>query len=665
MSGLQSGDKQNPSHHDFDLGFEEESEEMEYGSGTEVLPETPFITQQRLKTQIHGNDAESFGGRMSSPKLFAQQALFPQVAQLRCWKIENGIPTGIGVIDANASEEDFVQKFRSAMPKLGQGTFRFKMRPLDMDGRELGQEITLAISEHHSILNNSAMAGNTIAQQSVSKAQAEQETMTRMIEMLKETLKHSQGALEEERRRTATLLDQFAQERIDLASNTASGIQVISERMLDADAKRHDAMLRQEQQRNQQVQDNMATFFTSQQEMTQAEKRRQEQEFKRQQEREQSFNAMLLQMEKERSERDRQMLEGQKERELTQFQMMLEQERARRDREMQEFRERQEQQRQEWERKRQEEREEYERKERLRKEEISEREKRLQSELKEKEQERQRQHEMRLKELELSAQRDREHSERMMQLQALQVQQEKSGSFKETIKDAMETLSGFGIDPMDLVQKIVGGGDTGGSSNEIIGALTSLGGKVAEVVKENVKAQGAVQAVQAQAQMAQQNPMAGGMNPYAMMPYGMNPQQQMMMQQQMMQQQFMTDDDEDSDDEDSDEMLQQQPVFQTQNQQPKAKKSNKPKIDLPLATQKNARKALRQLAVTLPNKPQEEWEEIITMAIVNEPAIYHYVQAVSVVYALKETGANDEMVNKIMYALQQSSLVPNDLNYGA
>ncbi len=661
MSTLQSGGQ--PTHNDFDLGFEESEDENEYDDrGTEVLPESPFIKQQRLKSQIHGHEAESFAGRMSSPKLFAQQALFPQVTQLRCWKIENGIPTGIGVIDANSSEEDFVEKFKSAMPKLGHGSFKFKLRPLDMDGRELGQEITIAISEHHSALNNGSNSMTGAMQANMTQSQAEQETMTRMIEMLKETLKHSQGSLEEERRRTATLLEQMAQERIDLASNTASGIQVVSERMMDADAKRHDSMLRQEQQRNQQVQDNMATFFQSQQDMTQSEKRRQEQEFKRQQEREQSFNQMLLQMEKERSERDRQMLEGQKERELTQFQMMLEQERARRDREMQEFRERQEQQRQEWERKRIEERDEYDRKERLRKDEVAQREKRIQAELKEKENERTRQHETRLKELELSAQRDREHSERMMQLQALQVQQEKSGSFKESMKEAMETLTGFGIDPIELAQKMFGGGsDGGGSANEIIGAITSLGGKVAEVVKENVKAQGAVQAVQAQSQMAQQNPMG---NPYGLMPYGMSPQQQqMMMQQQMMQQQF-------AEDEYDDEMLEQEPVFQTQqvqqNQvaQSQKKVQSKPKIDLPLSTQKNARKALRQLAVTLPNTPQDDWEEIITMSIVNEPAIYHYCQAVSVLYALRETGSNDEMINKIVYALQQSSLVPNDLNYG-
>ena len=634
---------------DFDLGFEEDSEEQEIGyKVTEILPERPYLKQTKIKTDIHGSQAESFGGRMSSPKLFAQQSLFPQVSQLRCWKIENGLPVGIGVIDANASEEDFVQRFRSAMPQKSQGTFKFKLRPLDMDGIELGQEITIAISEHHNALNNTnpihVVAGNV----SMSQAQAEQQTMTRMIEMLKETLGHSQKALEEERRRTATLLEQMAQERIDLATNTASGIQVISERMMEADAKRHDAMLRQEQQRNQQSQDNMATFFQTQTEMTQSEKRRQEAEFKRQQEREQSFNSMLLQMEKERSDRDRQMMEAQKERELTQFQMMLEQERARRDREMQEFRERQEQQRQEWERKRTEERDEYERRERVRKEELAEKEKRWQIELKDKESERMRQHEMRLKELELSAQRDREHAERMMSLQALQLQQEKQGSFKETIKEAMETLTGFGIDPMDLANKLFNGGgnDGGGTATEIIGAITSLGGKVAEVVKENVKAQGNIQAIQTQAQMLQNNPMAYG---------GMLPQQQMLMQQQMAQQKFQVDDEDESEE-------YEEPVIKPKQQKQKVEQ---PKINLPLDVQKNARKSLRQLAVTLPNTPNEQWEELITMAIVNEPSIYHYCQAVSVVYALKETGADDQLINKIMYALQQSSLVPKDLNYGA
>jgi len=660
MSGLQGGDPRNPkpSIHDFDLGFEEEDSEIEQNPH-EILPESPYLQQKRLRSNIHGQEAEAFAGRMSSPKLFAQQALFPQVTQLRCWKIENGIPTGIGVIDANSSEEDFVQKFKSAMPKIGHGSFKFKLRPLDMDGRELGQEITIAISEHHASLKNVGMTQNVGANQK----NAEHQTMARMIDMLKDTLGHSQSALEEERRRTATLLEQMAQERIDLATNTASGIQIISERMMDADTKRHDVMLRQEHQRNQQAQDNMSTFFQTQTEMQSIDKQRQKEEWERQREREQSYHQMMLQMEKERSDRERMTQESAKERETSQFQMMLEQERARRDREMQEFRERQEQTRQEWERQRIQEREEYDRRERERERDRMDREKRISVEMKEKEGERLRQHEMRLKELELSAQRDREHSERMMQLQALQVQQEKQGSLKETMKEAMETLQGFGIDPMDLAGKLFGGGNDGGSSNEIIGALTSLGGKVADVVKENVKGNAMVKSAEAQAKGYQGEMPMYNPNPYAMTPYGMTPEQQMMMAQQG---QFLEEDDSDDDEveEQLGEMEVQQQVVQQAPPQQTQQKPKKKKIDLPLATQKSARKSLRNLVVGLSSEPNEKWEEMITLAIATDPSIYHYCQAVSVDYALRETGANDELVFNIIVALKKSSLVPQDLNYG-
>ena len=56
---------------DFDLGFQEdEDQEPQYGANTEILPETPFMKQQRIKTSIHGVEAQSFGGRMTSPKLY-------------------------------------------------------------------------------------------------------------------------------------------------------------------------------------------------------------------------------------------------------------------------------------------------------------------------------------------------------------------------------------------------------------------------------------------------------------------------------------------------------------------------------------------------------------------------------------------------------------------
>ena len=653
MSGLQGDNTGNPLD-DFDLGFETESNPQYEDRHTEILPESQYLDQQRIHNSIHGSQAEIFSGRLSSPKLFAQQSLFPQVTQLRCWKIENGTPSGIGVIDANASEEDFVKTFLGAMPKPGEGKFKFKLRPLDIDGRELGQEITLVISEHHT-----ALAFKPSAEQSnISAHQAEQQTMQSVISMLKETLLYSQSALQQERVRTQTLLEQMAQERIDLASNAASGVQVISERMMDADTKRHEVMLKQEQQRNQQAQDNMSTFFSSQSEMQLSERQRQQENYERQREREQMYNDRLQQMEESRREREKVEQSATRERDVTQFQMLLEQERARREREQQEFRERMEIQRQEWEMKKRQESEEYERKEQTRKAELHERERRLSLELKEKESERLRQHEMRLKELEIAAQRDREHSERMMQLQALQVQNEKQGSFKETLKEGMETLTGLGIDPMELATKLFGGGNDGGNAESIIGALTSVAGKVADVVQENVRTQGTIAESQAHVQAAQaalQMPQP----PYGMVPYG-NPQgmppqgmppQGMYAQGMPPEQEFQ----------EENQML--DPVM-SYSDKVEAPKPPVVEINLPLKVQKLARKALRFLAATLPTKEPHEWEETISVALVSEPSIYHYCQAVGVRPSLKEAGCSPELSQSIIKVLQTSSLVPNDLNYG-
>ena len=92
------------------------------------------------------------GGRSTSPKLFVQAAGHPTVSQLRIWKMENGVPVGLGAIDAEASEEDMVRQFYSAMPRMGEGRAVYKIRPIDVDGREMGTEATVIISEHHTSL---------------------------------------------------------------------------------------------------------------------------------------------------------------------------------------------------------------------------------------------------------------------------------------------------------------------------------------------------------------------------------------------------------------------------------------------------------------------------------------------------------------------------------
>ena len=90
--------------------------------------------------------------RSTSPRLYAQVAQFPTCSQLRIWRRENGIPVGLGVIDSQASEEDLIREFASAMPKPGEGKIQFKLRAIDITGQEMGQEINLTISEHHPAL---------------------------------------------------------------------------------------------------------------------------------------------------------------------------------------------------------------------------------------------------------------------------------------------------------------------------------------------------------------------------------------------------------------------------------------------------------------------------------------------------------------------------------
>ena len=110
-------------------------------SSSYLLPDPKKIGGKGYETSIHGSFAKHVGGYSTSPRLFAQASTFPECNQLRTWKIENGIPVGLGVIDSNATEEDFVKQFPSAMPQIGDGKCTFKLRPLNIDGKRNGSRI--------------------------------------------------------------------------------------------------------------------------------------------------------------------------------------------------------------------------------------------------------------------------------------------------------------------------------------------------------------------------------------------------------------------------------------------------------------------------------------------------------------------------------------------
>jgi hypothetical protein len=70
--------------------------------------EAPLLGGRRLSgdtsSDVFDGSTENFG-RVTSPKLYAQAAQFPTVVQYRIWRWENGIPSALGAIDAEANED--------------------------------------------------------------------------------------------------------------------------------------------------------------------------------------------------------------------------------------------------------------------------------------------------------------------------------------------------------------------------------------------------------------------------------------------------------------------------------------------------------------------------------------------------------------------------------
>ena len=84
---------------------------------------------------------------------------------------------------------------------------------------------------------------------------------------------------------------------------------------------------------------------------------------------------------------------------------------------------------------------------------------------------------------------------------------------------------------------------------------------------------------------------------------------------------------------------------------------------LPLRAQKNARVELRTLVRRLRDSEPSAWQDHILASLSTELSIYHYVQAVTVRAALSEAGADGELTDSVCAAMQQSTMVPDDLRY--
>lgn len=379
-------------------------------------------------------------GRPTSPKIWANAHLHPSVAQLRVWRKINGVLHLIGLIDKDVNEEEFIQAFYTSMPKRGEGSGTFVIRPIGSDGNETGYEITLPpISEHHSEIrrlhdmHEKADRANGGDVAPVIRLQQELVTATaqhaRHVEM---------QAIKKQ--------EEIAKERMEMAAHTVRSVEALAERTMQQEALRNKELMAAQAG----VFQTLHTLHDSaaERERTAAEARRKEEEIRRIQDR-QDFELKMKQAQAESDLRFQQM-QADADRRWQQAQA------------------------------------EADRRERQERQEREDREKREERRAAEREKELQRQHEMRVKELEIQAQRDREHQERMAQLMSAS---NKSESIEGMLERGTKLLGMFGVQPKDLVDKFLTGDEGGSNLSEMLTPIIVQGIQTVGEVAKTVMAQ--------------------------------------------------------------------------------------------------------------------------------------------------------------------------------
>ena len=694
------------------------------------LDDAPIIGGKSGASTMYGETAAGPIGRATSPLLFAQASQMPTCVQLRAWKWENGVPVGLGVIDAMATEEDLVQKFYSAMPRKGENKCQFKLRPIDINGKELGQEITHFISEHHAELKRirdreeeekgspiggiwgpggGDDAGATVASE-----------MSRMMEnMMTQNDRRShmlEESLEGERERMRQMDEERAQERVDMAMNAANGVQALTERMMRDEGQRTDRAMQMQSEQSTVLINTLTAVFGQQQNMMQQFAQQQQQIDNHRIERERVRSDQERKDMDRRREGDREEYEqrrirekdemGEKRQEMDsgrrwereQLELRRKEEDRKWERQMEELRVRVEKDRQDSERRLQRDRDELlvrlktdqgeaerkiqweqkrmEREERVRREEGERREQRerdhsermlkiatsekeasregqerrerLEREMRSnQDKERDRRHQLLVKEMELSKDRDREHAERMITLSQREMSSSSFGGLGELIPKATDLLKEVGIEPSDLVGRLMGqGGDSGGWLEN----LPKILGVASEMVKAGVAGRGAGMVPGMMPPMALPPPSQQMPNPmFEGYGYGRPPPPVRSRQPAPTPPQGAP---------------AEHPIPSSQEVEVEPAEQARSSVGIPLKAQRNARNAIRQLIRSLTKRPPEQWETIIIKAITEEIDIYHYIQAVSLTHALQEAGGEPQLHQTIAQVLRHSELVPADLNYG-
>jgi len=659
---------------DFDPDEEEDIEAEIRDSRVTQLDDDPMLgggVRGRPGSDLFGNRAASPSGRSISPKLYAQAAKFPSCSQLRVWKWENGIPVGLGAIDAMSSEEDLVREFFAAMPKKGEGRCQFKLRPIDINGAEMGQEVTVLISEHHAAIQRIRRMKEDEDSQDYRRGHLEEEHQPhdqfapqwdRMMGMGEKRAELLERQLEDEREALRRREEQRMQEQVDLATSAAQGVQVLTERMMADESKRAERAMAMQTEQSQTLITTLTSIFAQQQTMLQSqmETQRRQDEYRLEQERQR--------FERERAEgdarrdRERLELEERRRRERDEYERKMQAEREnlerkllreQKDMEMRMQREREEQHfKVTREKEERQSRERWFAEERLRKE-AQEREDARQREL-----DRQRQHERMMRELEVQQQKDREHAERMMILSKQELQNKAMGGLGEMLPMATGMLKKMGLDPKDVVQKIFAPEEQ--QQSAWADTLPKILGAGADIARVALSGGAAVSPIGSQPQLVPQI----SQDEFAEIDY----RQQMERMRQPVPEMPYSDEviggEEDQVISYHNTTLSTPPPTEPKPTAPSSNMDIASKAGMTLGEQRDARNGLTLLVQTLHGSDQGTWEGHITSGIMAEPQIFTYIQAVSVRSAIREAGADATLTENIVKALQSSALVPGDVNYG-
>ena len=497
----------------------------------------------------------------------------------------------------------------------------------------MGQEINLMISEHHAALQRRRRGGHDDDDSEDGAVSAASE-MTRMFDrmmMTSEQKTHAlEEALEDERQRLRIQDAARAEERVNLANESAKGVQVLTERIMQDEARRNEAAMQMQNEQNQTMVTTLTSIFAQQQTMMQGsmEAARRNDEYRLEQERQRAIRERDDEV--GRRERERREADERFRREKEEADSKLRQERdyleRRMMKEQKEMEFRLQREREDAARTHQREREEREGRDRWLAEERGRRDAIEREASKERETERQRRHERMIADAAAGAQRDREHAERMMTLSKIEMSNQAFGGLGDLLPKAKGFLKEMGMEPMDVMQRVLGQSDEGSGTTELITSLLGVAGEVAKTAIATKNAPGMMAMGPPPMLTHNQLPPEGAPPPpYAPAAYAMPG---------------------------------------PQGQAPEVQTTPATGAGLSLQDQKKARLTLRKLIQILEAKPREAWDDLIMQTLAAEPAIYDYIRAVTVRSALYECGASDYQVIEITKGLKESPLVPGDLAYG-